>query len=189
SRIGKKYLKGGVAYGGPCFPRDNKALVTLAHSLGAGALIAEATDQTNSEEPRLLAKQVMKHLPQGGIVGILGFSYKPNTDVVEKSLGLLLAQRLAADGVKVVGHDPVGMDNARRALGGSVQFLDSVSECLEIADVLVITTAWAAFRGLDVTMSYNSKKPKAVVDCWDILDPERVVAYAKYVSTGVGPAI
>jgi UDPglucose 6-dehydrogenase len=98
SRIGAKYLKGAVSYGGPCFPRDNLALIATARKVGAPADIAEATDRFNRWQVGWLADLVWAYLPEGGVVGILGLAYKPNTDVVEESVGLLLAGELGARG-------------------------------------------------------------------------------------------
>ncbi len=116
SRIGKKYLKGAVGYGGPCFPRDNLALSFLVRQLGTVATLAEATDGANRQEIRRLAELAKSKLPADGTVGILGLSYKPNTDVVEESQGLLLAQFLSAQGIPVSVYDPAGMGNAERVL-------------------------------------------------------------------------
>ena len=95
TRIGKKYLRGTISYGGPCFPRDNVALATLARTLGAPAFVAEATDSANRDGILRLADLVESRLPEDGVVAVLGLSYKPNTDVVEESPGLLLLGELA----------------------------------------------------------------------------------------------
>src|SRR5579872_1702809 len=106
SRIGQKYLKGGLGYGGPCFPRDNVAFSALARANGAPALLAEATDALNKRQVPRLAALVMAHLPEGGTAGVLGLSYKPNTEVVEESQGLALAKYLAEHDVAVAVYDP-----------------------------------------------------------------------------------
>src|SRR3954471_4081624 len=98
SRIGGKYLRGAIGYGGPCFPRDNVAFAALARSLGAHAELAEATDSINQYQVERVTGAVLSRLPHGGTVGILGLSYKPDTSVVEQSQGVALAARLLADG-------------------------------------------------------------------------------------------
>src|SRR5205823_507099 len=80
SRIGNKYLKGALGYGGPCFPRDNVAFSALARANGVPALLAEATDQMNRRQVPRLAELILSRLPEGGTVGILGLAYKPDTD-------------------------------------------------------------------------------------------------------------
>lgn len=111
SRIGGKYLKGAISYGGPCFPRDNLALTYLAHELGAPADIAEATHRFNSSQVSWLADLVQQKAAPGETIGILGLTYKPDTDVVEQAAGLLLAQELAGRAVPVVVFDPAGPRN------------------------------------------------------------------------------
>ena len=100
SRIGQKYLKGALGYGGPCFPRDNVAFSALARATGAPALLAEATDQLNRRQVPRLAEIIRARLPKGGTVGVLGLSYKPHTEVTEESQGLELAKYLSSAGIK-----------------------------------------------------------------------------------------
>src|SRR5919201_1334453 len=98
TRIGKKYLRGAIAYGGPCFPRDNKAFATLARDVGAEALLAEATDAVNVAQTDRLARIVQSQVPDGGAIGILGLAYKPDTSVIEESAGVALARIIAQAG-------------------------------------------------------------------------------------------
>lgn len=148
SRIGTKYLKGAVSYGGPCFPRDNLALIATAQKVGAPADIAEATDRFNRWQVKWLADFVQEHLPEGGAVGILGLAYKPGTDVVEESVGLLLARELREQRVRVIAYDPAGVENARRMLGDGVIFVNSPQACIDLSDIVVVATPWKEFRSL-----------------------------------------
>ena len=125
---GQKYLKGALGYGGPCFPRDNVAFSALARATGAPALLAEATDQLNRRQVPRLAEIVRSRLPKGGTVGVLGLSYKPDTEVIEESQGLDLAKYLASTGFKVVVYDPAAMENAKRQLGGAVTYAASAAD-------------------------------------------------------------
>lgn len=186
SRIGRKYLKGAIGYGGPCFPRDNQALSFLAHQLGVPATLAEATDHANRLQVPYLAGLVQSKRQAGGVVGILGLTYKPNTDVVEESQGLLLAQFLQDEAVPVVVYDPAGMGNARKVLKGLVRFAASAEECVEQADIVVITTPWDEFRGLSPQLLERCGMPRVVVDCWRVLEAERFQNVAQYVALGMG---
>src|ERR1700693_5832423 len=138
TRIGQKYLKGALGYGGPCFPRDNIAFSALARANGVPALLAEATDELNRRQVPRLTEIVRSRLPKGGTVGVLGLSYKPDTEVIEESQGLELAKYLASIGFKVVVYDPAAMENAKRQLGNAVTYATSAAECARQADVLVI---------------------------------------------------
>lgn len=186
SRIGKKYLKGAIGYGGPCFPRDNAAFASLAKQLGAPAVLAEATDRSNREEIVHLKNLVRNRRSATGVVAILGLAYKPNTDVVEQSQGLLLAEVLSADGIPVVVYDPVANDKGRKALGQRVRFADSLEECIAEAEVLVITTPWEEFSKLNFKLSQNGHVPRTIVDCWRMLDQHPPQKEIEYVPLGIG---
>jgi UDPglucose 6-dehydrogenase len=186
SRIGNKYLKGAIGYGGPCFPRDNKALVSCALSLGASASLAEATDNFNREEVRWLADLVRSQLPDKGRVGILGLSYKPNTDVVDESQGILLAKALAGSGVPVIAYDPAGLSNARANLNNQVAYAASALDCVQGADVVVVTTAWDEFRELDAAHFERPGHPRVLIDCWRIFECREFSAGVEYLALGKG---
>jgi len=169
TRIGAKYLKGGLGYGGPCFPRDNVAFSAMARTNGVPALLAEATDQINRRQVPRLAAMILDRLPQDGIVGVLGLSYKPNTDVIEESQGIALAKMLLAAGARVVVYDPAAMANARKALQGNVVFAATAAECAGAADVSAIMTPWEEFRSLKPEHLNCTKDKPVILDCWRIL--------------------
>jgi UDPglucose 6-dehydrogenase len=184
TRIGTKYLKGALGYGGPCFPRDNIAFSALARDHGVPALLAEATDAMNRRQAPRMAEQILAKLPKGGTAGVMGLSYKPYTEVIEESQGVVIAQQLLAAGVKVVVYDPAAMDNARRVLAGNVTFAASMAECVRASDVLAITTPWPEFARL--TPADMTNGPTAVVDCWRMLSPEACECVAEYFTLGKG---
>jgi UDPglucose 6-dehydrogenase len=188
SRIGAKYLKGAVSYGGPCFPRDNLALAAFMRGAGAPADIPEATHRFNCLQIDLLSDLVKGHLIAGGRAGILGLTYKPNTDVVEQSVGCLLAQRLVADGISVVVSDPEGNRNAAKALSGSVSLLDSAEECVRQSDVVVVATAWSQFKAIPPEIWSRSGMPRVVIDCWRTLEFLQSCPGVVYLALGVGDA-
>jgi UDPglucose 6-dehydrogenase len=105
SRINKKYLKAGLSYGGPCFPRDNRSLAYTARQVGLEAPLAEASDRVNEKTKQQLVERVTAFLEKGDTVAVLGLSYKPDTYIVEESAGLYLAQHLKRAGYRVLVHD------------------------------------------------------------------------------------
>ena len=105
TRIGPKYLKAGLSFGGPCFPRDNRLLAFTARQLGVEAPLAEATDRVNQKTNADLFERVRGMVAQEDTVAVLGVSYKPDTYITEESAGLFLAQQLKRQGYKVVVHD------------------------------------------------------------------------------------
>ncbi len=186
SRIGPKYLKGAVSYGGPCFPRDNLALAALARQVGAPADIAQATDQFNRSQVAWLADLVQTHLLPNGTAGILGLTYKPNTDVVEEAVGLLLAQQLVSRGVPVVAYDPAGNKNSAAALDGKVRFADSARACIHQTDVVIVATPWQEFCALPPQEWARHSPDRTVIDCWRALKQLDGCDGIRYVSLGTG---
>ena len=186
SRIGQKYLRGAMGYGGPCFPRDNVAFSALARTNGVPALLAEATDQLNRRQAPRLAELVRSRLPANGTVGILGLSYKPNTGVIEESQGLRLAQHLLSAGTAVIVYDPAAMENAKQQLTGKVTFARSAAECVRQADAFAVTTPWAEFGAILPADLKRRDGSVLVLDCWRMLDRLAFMTVSDYRLIGVG---
>jgi UDPglucose 6-dehydrogenase len=184
ARIGPKYLKGSLGYGGPCFPRDNAALVSLARHLGVPAPLPEATDEINRHQAPRLVRLVHKYLPPGGTAGVLGLAYKTDTNFVEKAQGLEIAQGLLADGVPVVVHDPHAQDSARPFLHGPVRFAESAAACARAADVLVVTTPDRSFRAIGAADLVRAHGRATVIDCWRLLPRAALAEVCRYVALG-----
>jgi len=184
SRIGPRYLKGGLGYGGPCFPRDNRALSYFAQLLGQPALLAEATDAYNQTIVDRLAKLVARHLPSGGSVAILGLTYKPGSDVVEEAQGLMLAERLVSDGHRVTVFDPLAKEQARSVLGGRATYATSAQAAIADADLVVIANPDPAFSDIDVN-DIGGRQQKLVLDIWRLhrKDADKDV---RYLGVGLG---
>jgi UDPglucose 6-dehydrogenase len=172
TRIGAKYLRGAIAYGGPCFPRDNKAFGVFARDLGAEPLLAEATDAVNVAQTDRLARVVQSRLETGNAVGILGLAYKPDTGVIDESPGVALAKLLANAGYEVRVYDPVATEAGVRALEGLARGCSSAAELLAQSDVAVIATPWPEFAELPIDQLEREGKRAIVIDCWRLL-PER----------------
>jgi UDPglucose 6-dehydrogenase len=188
SRIGPKYLKGAISYGGPCFPRDNLALAALARRVGAPADIAEVTDDFNRAQIRWLADVASAHCDGERAVGILGLTYKPNTDVVEEATGLLLAQELISRGVKVIAYDPAGNRKAQTVLEGMARLAACAEECVQNAKVVVVTTPWPEFIHLRPEIwsgnRHNGSTVRVVIDCWNVLGQLRDCDGIRHVRLG-----
>lgn len=178
TRIGRKYLKGALGYGGPCFPRDNVAFGVLARSLGARADIAEATDRLNRHQIERLADIALRLLDNRSRVGVLGLSYKPETGVIEESQGIALAARLSEERKEVYVHDPLALQGAIAVLQDKVVPLASAEECVKAVDVLVITTPWPQFREIPQAAFARPDARLQVLDCWRMLPREQFAAVA-----------
>jgi len=177
SRIGSKYLKGAVSYGGPCFPRDNRAFAALAARSGAFSDLAEATDRFNRAQIAALAGLVKSHQSGSLPVGILGLTYKPNTDVIEESFGLLLALELASANLPVVVFDPSADLPRAFAAHKSVRVAASAEDCIAQSGIVVLATPWQQFCDLASSAwmqpfrsgpSFHATR-RVVIDCWRAL--------------------
>jgi UDPglucose 6-dehydrogenase len=186
SRIGARNLKAGIGFGGPCLPRDNAALMSLASRLGVYAPLPQAADRINAHQLDRLGQIVQEHLATSGVLGVLGLAYLPSTEIVERSQGVILAAEFARRGSSVIVYDPCAMAAARDVLPESVRYADTASECARAADVLLICTADEAFKAVSADdLKRSTGKPRTVIDCWRILDRPAVSAVANYVAVGI----
>jgi len=149
TRIGRKYLRAGLSYGGPCFPRDNRLLAYTARQSGLHAPLAEASDRVNELTKENLLEKVTTLVPTGSTVLVLGMSYKPDTYITEESAGLHLAQNLKRQGYRVLVHDfAANSENNPTLLEFEfVKDLESVSKRDDV-DLAVICCPWPQYRSL-----------------------------------------
>ncbi len=146
TRIGKKYLRAGLSFGGPCFPRDNRLLAYAARQVGLQAPLAEASDKTNELTKSRLAEKAKELIPAGGTVLVLGVSYKPNTYITEESAGLHLAQEMKRQGYRVLVHDFAANHSNNPALT-EFEFLPDLRELSKRDDVnlAVVCCPWPQY--------------------------------------------
>ena len=163
SRIGAKYLRPGLSFGGPCFPRDNRLLSYTARAVGLEAPLAEATDRVNEQTKMNLLERVERLVPEGGTVAVLGLSYKPDTYIVEESAGLFLAQHLKRRGRRVLIHDYAAAPANSPALH-EFEVLDDPAALAARADVrlAVICCPWPQYRAVKFPATTT------VVDSWGV---------------------
>jgi UDPglucose 6-dehydrogenase len=186
TRIGHKYLTGAAGYGGPCFPRDNLALGRLARDHELTAALAEATDHANRGEVRRLMQLVRAHGRPGERVGILGLSYKPDTEVIEESQGVMLAEALLREGTPVVVYDPMALESARAVLGDRAAYAGSAVDCLKQSKVAVLVTPWKEFGNLRAADLGSHAAQLTLIDAWRQVVPEFRAALGSYIAIGVG---
>jgi UDPglucose 6-dehydrogenase len=184
TRIGSRYLKGAVAFGGPCFPRDNQALAYLARQLGQTGALAEAVHAYNASSNQKLADRVLEVIPKGGSVSVLGLSYKPDSNVIEEAPGFLLAKKLVESGATVTVHDPMAMDAVRRVLGDRVKYGATVDEAIAAGNVVVITNPDRAYAAIDLA---SIPKSTIVIDAWRLLRKQAAAGTSpNYIGLGLG---
>jgi len=184
TRIGLKYLKGGVGYGGPCFPRDNRALARVYENFNLEHSIAKATDQINQNHADFIVNKITQLIPEGGNVAILGLSYKPYTPVIEESQNITVAKKLVLKGYSVTAYDPLGIENAKNILN-DINYTYSINECVKDKDVICLMTLWDEFTKLEPEdLPTNEKKPY-LIDCWRVLDKAKFSSKVNLIQLGV----
>ena len=183
SRIGSKYLRGGLGYGGPCFPRDNRAFLCFARRYGFEGRLAEATDWINERIPGEVVKMIEEVAAPSSEIVILGLTYKPGTYIVEESQAVTIARELASKGYKVLVHDPMGLSHAKRVLGTSVSYANSIDECLARGDVLVLAVPWQEY--VDRLSELKDRKQVTIIDCWRVIAHKRFPRNVRYIAWGV----
>ena len=187
TRIGQKYLKGAMGYGGPCFPRDNVAFAALARKLGARADVAEATDRINNYQVDRLSGLVSKFAKAGTRIALLGLSYKPQTPVVEESHSVKLAARLADAGYIVTVHDPLAQDAALAVLGEKVVGASSIEQAVREADLLIVGTGWPEYKAIDPAWAKRDNGQRlTILDLWRTLPGEKFEPVADLLYVGFG---
>jgi UDPglucose 6-dehydrogenase len=178
NRIGKKFLNAGPGYGGSCFPKDTIALVKTAQDYGAPVSIVEATLLANDVRKRSMAARIIAACGgdvTGKTVGILGLTFKPNTDDMRDAPSLDIVPALIAAGAKVQAYDPEGMEEAKALLTG-VSYVDGPYEVAENAHVIVVLTEWDQFRALDFDRIKKLMATPSVVDLRNIYNPDELRA-------------
>lgn len=153
TRIGSRFLQPGPGYGGSCFPKDTLALLKTGHDYEAPLRIVESVVASNDQRKRAMGRKVVHALggekAYGKTVGVLGLTFKANTDDMRDSPAIAVVQALQDAGIKVRAYDPEGMDQAKAVLD-NVEYCADAYEPLDGADAAVIVTEWDAFRALDI---------------------------------------
>jgi UDPglucose 6-dehydrogenase len=180
SRIGSKYLKGGLGYGGPCFPRDNIAFARFAESVGVKAELPITVHRANLSQVKRVVKIIEQlKLNHDKKIGILGLSYKPDTPIVEESQSIMLARELSSKGYVVHVYDPLALEEAKKVLGNTAIYEKTLDTCIKNVDVVVLATPWKSF-------SIINTEGKIIIDCWRLLkDREELKKNNQYIPLGI----
>jgi UDPglucose 6-dehydrogenase len=177
-RIGAAFLNAGLGFGGSCFPKDVKALSYMAEVNGLHPQLLRAVMDINRDQRR----RVIVHLREmlGSLraksVGLLGLSFKPNTDDIREAAAIDLAHMLSNEGATLRAYDPVAMENAYRQLDG-VKFCNDAYEVAAGADAIILVTEWNEFKQLDMPRLYASMRRKIFLDGRNVYDPSEMLAY------------
>jgi UDPglucose 6-dehydrogenase len=173
-RIGGKFLHPGPGYGGSCFPKDTRAILEVAREAGLRLAIVEATIEVNEGRIPTAVRKVREALGgsvRGRSVGLLGLTFKPNTDDLRESPAMRILDGLLAEGARVQAYDPVGAAIASQTPRDNVRYCDDEYAAAKGTDALVIATEWNQFRALDLDRLRSAMKDPVLVDLRNIYDP------------------
>ena len=185
-RIGEGFLKSGIGYGGSCFPKDVDAFVHISGKLGYDFGILKAARKANEEQKALFIRKIEESLwiVKGKNIGVLGLSFKPNTDDMRSAASVDIVNSLIEAGARVKAYDPQAMKKARHLLPG-VGFCKDPYEVAKNSDALVIVTEWHEFEVMDLTRIKKLMKNPLVIDGRNIFEPERMKKLRfRYISIG-----
>jgi UDPglucose 6-dehydrogenase len=186
-RIGSKFLHPSPGFGGSCFPKDTRALIQTARDAQSPLSLIEATLDFNEERKRQMAERILSELggsPKGKTVGVLGLTFKPNTDDMREAASLTILPILTEQGVTVRAHDPEGMTEAKKQLNG-IQYCDDAYETMTGADAVVILTEWNSYRSLDLDRVKSLLRAPVFIDLRNIYRPDEMAAAGfRYSSLG-----
>jgi len=185
-RIGDKFLNAGVGYGGSCFPKDTRALINMASSVGYDFQIMKAVDNVNKLQRMYVVDKLEKALNgiKGKKIGVLGLSFKPNTDDIREAPSLDIINKLKELGGIIRAYDPAAVYNAKMVLYG-VCFCSNPYETAEGCDALLLLTEWEEFSSLDFGKLREIMKGNVIIDGRNLWEPEKVRSYGFiYLSIG-----
>ena len=187
-RIGRHFLFPGIGYGGSCFPKDVKALISTADALGYDLKVCRATDEVNTRQRELFWGKIAGYY-KGGLkgkrIGVWGLSFKPETDDIREAPSLYIIDRLIGSGAEVVVHDPVAMENARQRFGDIVHYAKSNYDACRGAYGLVINTEWNEYRQPDFVKMKDVMKDCVIFDGRNLYDPVKLEKHG-FTYFGVG---
>lgn len=187
-RIGFAFLFPGVGYGGSCFPKDIRALISVAQKHEISPRILQSVDEVNQAQKEILFQKIHRHFDgqlSNRVIAIWGLAFKPRTDDIREAPSLVLIKQLLAAGAQVRVHDPVAMDNVRTVFGDKLTYCSTPIETLENADVLAIVTEWNEFRNPDFTVIKSKLRTPVIFDGRNLFDPQRMKQMG-FVYSGIG---
>ncbi len=176
-RIGPKFLHPGPGYGGSCFPKDTLALIRMAQEQGAGARIVEAAVEVNSAQKARMIKKIRDSLggnEAGKVIGVLGLTFKPETDDMRDAPSLTILPVLLEKGAKIKAHDPQGMKEARQYLPPGIEYTENPYLVCDGADALILMTEWNQYRALDLDRIKSLMRTAVFVDLRNVYEPEDI---------------
>jgi UDPglucose 6-dehydrogenase len=187
-RIGHPFLFPGCGFGGSCFPKDVRAVMTMARQLGLDFDLLRAVERVNERQKRWLVEKATKHFGSlaGKTFGVWGLAFKPKTDDMREAPAITVIEGLLGNGARVKAHDPVAAEVARKLFDGrGVELVDEPYAAAEGADALLLVTEWNEFRQLDLARLKRTMRQPVLIDGRNVWDAAKARA-AGFTYYGVG---
>ena len=187
-RIGSKFLHPGPGYGGSCFPKDTLALMRIVQEYGENVHIVQAAVEVNAAQKARMVKKIRDALggnEAGKTIGVLGLTFKPETDDMRESPSLSILPALFEKGAAIKAHDPKGMEEAKKYMPEGIQYVENAYEAAADSDALVLMTEWNQYRALDMEKIRDAMRQPVFVDLRNVYDPETMKKLGFHY-TGVG---
>lgn len=171
-RIGSKFLHPGPGFGGSCFPKDTRALASVAREFQCDSTIVDAVIEVNRRQRQMMIPKIEKLVgdPKGKIIAVLGLAFKPETDDMREAPAIDIIKGLLEHGATIKAYDPVAMEEAAKVLP-DVQYTEDEYEAVKGADALVFVTEWNQFRALDMSRVRDLMRVPTIADLRNIYDP------------------
>jgi UDPglucose 6-dehydrogenase len=172
-RIGRAFLNAGIGYGGSCFPKDLDAFINISEKLGYNFELLKAVKNINQEQKEFILKKIRDVLwiLKNKTIGVLGLSFKPNTDDIRNAPSLEIIKALQQEGAKIRVYDPTAMEKTKRLLQNIIFCQDSYGAC-KGSDCLLIITEWDEFKELDFSRVKKLLKRPLIIDGRNIYEPK-----------------
>ncbi len=187
-RISRKFLHPGPGFGGSCFPKDTRALYHLAKKKGYDPVMISSVIHVNERQKRRMVEKIKRRVGgdlNGKLIGVLGVSFKPNTDDIRESPAIFVMKKLLEAGASVQAFDPAAMKEARKVFHEAISYVEDAYEAANGADALVLMTEWNQFRGLDLQELKTRMRSPIFVDTRNVYDPQKM-EQAGFIYEGVG---
>jgi UDPglucose 6-dehydrogenase len=185
-RIGSKFLHPGPGFGGSCFPKDTRALASVARQYECGSLIVDAVIEVNQRQGRHVLTKIRQLVGElkGKTIAVLGLAFKPETDDMREAPAVGIIHSIVEDGARVRAYDPVAMNEAKKILS-EIEYADDEYAAVAGADALVFVTEWNQFRALDLSRIRDLMTTPKVADLRNIYDPDDMKGLGfEYVGVG-----
>lgn len=186
NRIGRKFLHPGPGYGGSCFPKDTRAFTKVGDEFGVETRVVDAVIAANDFQRRAMIPKIKKLIGEvsGKRIGVLGLSFKPETDDMRESPAIEIINDLISMGASVKAYDPVAMDEARHHLP-EIGYAADEYDAIDGADIMVIVTEWNQFRALDMSRVKSLLKSPKIADLRNVYEPRDMIELGfEYVGVG-----